>query len=97
MRLEFADRSLRERSVNVALAERSWGVPVARKYVVRLSQLKSAPSRADLMALRALRLHPLRGGREGQWAIDLHSRWRLVVSFDADTVIIEEVSNHYGD
>jgi len=48
--------------------------------------------------MRHLRLHQLTGDRQGQWALDLTERWRLVVGVPApDTVMIEEVSQHYGD
>ncbi len=42
-------------------------------------------------------MHPLAGRHKGHYAIDLHGRWRLIVSIDNETIRIEEVSNHYGD
>jgi toxin HigB-1 len=63
--------------------------------------LKAANTRADIQANRPLRLHPLRGKREGQFAIDLIKKsWRLILTFrkeEVEIVRIEEVSNHYDD
>ncbi len=53
----------------------------------------------DVQGMQSLRLHRLRGQREGQWAIDLNSGWRLLVTYDEGeaTVLVQEVSNHYDD
>lgn len=78
---------------------RDWGPAVARAYVKRLLLLKSLDSFADVRRFAQFRAHPLRGRRSGQWALELHGRWRLIVIplNDEDGVMIEEVSNHYGD
>jgi plasmid maintenance system killer protein len=55
---------------------------------------------ADLYAIGALRLHPLTGPRQGQLAMTLKWRWRLIVTVGSDTmtvVRVEEVSKHYDD
>lgn len=49
----------------------------------------------DLFAFASLRLHPLTGERQGQYAMTLVGRWRLIVSLEGSIVVIEEVSNHY--
>ena len=62
--------------------------------------LKAAKAADDLYKVAALRFHPLTGDRQGQHAITLVDRWRMVVTFqdDALTVVrIEEVSAHYGN
>jgi proteic killer suppression protein len=54
----------------------------------------------DLFRMPPLRFHPLKGDREGQFALTLIDRFRLIVSFpdqDRKTVQVEEVSAHYGD
>jgi plasmid maintenance system killer protein len=78
-------------------ATRQWGPLVARRYSHRLQVLRSFAWR-DLLELRSLRLHPLRGERAGSYAADLTGRWRLLFSREGDEyLVIEEVSNHYGD
>jgi len=97
MEVEFANRRLQERFERYLEAARAWGEPVARKYVQRVREVQAASSVAELQALRSLRLHPLKGGRTGEWSIDLHGRWRMIVKFEGQEVRIEEVSNHYDD
>ena len=62
--------------------------------------LKQAKSADELSKVAALRFHPLKGDRKGEYGITLIDRWRMVVSFrdDALTIVrIEGVSAHYGD
>ena len=49
--------------------------------------------------IRSLRLHPLKGARKGELSIYLTGRWRLIVTpgDTEESVIIQEVSNHYDD
>ncbi len=71
---------------------------MGRKYVQRIGILHAARSFADLYTIRSLRLHPLGGEHQGQFALTLHDRWRLiVVPGEGDVVRVEEVTNHYGD
>jgi proteic killer suppression protein len=79
---------------------RAWGEKIARRYVQRVDALYEVETAKDLFALRSLRLHPLKGDRQGQHAIRLDETWRLVVRFAGDRltiVTVEEVSKHYGD
>lgn len=81
-------------------AQREWGEKVARRYIERVNILKSAKSAADLYKIASLRFHPLKGDKEGLYALTLIDRWRMEVSFkdEALTVVsVEEVSQHYGD
>lgn len=82
------------------VARRAWGPKIARCYVQRVDALYAAETARDLFALRALRLHPLKGDRQGQHAIRLDDAWRMVVRFDGERltiVTVQEVSKHYGD
>lgn len=42
-------------------------------------------------------MHPLAGRLKGRYAIELHGRWRLIISITDESIRIEEFSNHYGD
>lgn len=99
MRVVFRSNQLRRAYEESAQATRRWGAPVARKYIQRLEVLFAATAFNDAKQVRSLRVHPLEGGHEGQWALDLTERWRLIVtpSDDGKAVTIEEVTNHYGD
>ena len=60
----------------------------------------AAESIEDLHRIPVLRVHGLKGDRQGQYALWLTARARLIVTFTGEaqtTVRIEEVSKHYGD
>ena len=58
-----------------------------------LDALDAAPSLAALQPLQAVRLHALKGARQGQWAMTVNARWRVTFRFDdgnAHDVAIED-------
>jgi len=94
----FASRQLLDCYEQSDKAVRKWGPDVGRRYIARVQALYAANKFGDLFTLRSLGMHELKGGREGQYAIILHGRWRLVVVPEAeDTVRVKEVTHHYGD
>lgn len=72
---------------------------VARKYVQRVDQLLDAETLQDIRQLRFMRLHALTGRRQGQYAVDLTGRWRLIVEIHeaSNSLEVLEVTNHYED
>jgi len=96
----FRTTKLRKCYEGQAAAQRAWGVAVARAYVRCIEILKAVETLQAVAAFRHLRLHPLKGDRQGQHAIALDNRWRLIVTFEKGPparVRIEEVSRHYED
>lgn len=76
---------------------RSWGQAAGKGYVrvVRIST--AVRDFRDLYSLSQLRLHALHGGRSGEYAMTLSGRWRVIVTLGEPGVVVEEVTNHYGD
>lgn len=100
MRVEFRTAQLRRCYERLAVGTRQWGKAVARRYVQRIGILNACETPDDLSKIPPLKFHPLKGDRQGQFAMVLQGRWRPIVSFPADppkTVRVEEVSKHYGD
>lgn len=99
MRVTFANRRLRRCFEDSGIAQRQWSVAVARKYIQRVQWIIDAANFNALYNIRSLRLHPLSGQRADQFAISLNYRWRIVLAYDKaeETVLIVEVTNHYGD
>ncbi|OGQ95094.1 MAG: Killer protein [Deltaproteobacteria bacterium RIFOXYD12_FULL_57_12] len=52
----------------------------AQKLRIRLAALDTATCIED-MDLLGLRLHPLKGDRQGLWAVDVSKNWRIVFEF----------------
>ena len=99
MRVSFANRRLRRNYGNFASASRDWGATVARRYVERVETLRETEQFHLLYPIRRLRLHRLSGRRSGQFSIVLDRRWRLIITYleSEETIVIEEVTNHYDD
>lgn len=79
MKINFKDKKLREICEKQAVAERKLGAACARKLRSRLGDLDAAERVADLVAGNP---HPLKGDRQGEFALELAGGWRLVFSPD---------------
>ena len=99
MEVVFRTRQLQRNYEDVTRAISDWGYDVGKRYVRRVDELRRTHDFHELYNIPALRLHPLRGSRAGELSIYLTGRWRLIVTRGntAQSIIIEEVSNHYDD
>lgn len=100
MQVNFRTRKLCKQYESGKEAVKAYGPEVGRKYVQRINIIRQTRTLAELQALPGLRCHPLKGDRQGQWAVNLTGFVRLIFTFEDDeltVVCIEEVSKHYGD
>ncbi len=100
MKVKFRTGKLEKCFLQSKQAVREYGDKVGRKYIQRISIIKTTTSLDDLMKLPGLRCHPLKGDREGQYAIKLTGFYRLIFTMDGDNLniaMIEKVSKHYDD
>ena len=100
MQIQFRTKKLEKQYVQHKLAVKAYGNEVARKYIQRINIIKYAKDFDELSGLPGLRCHPLKGDREGQYAINLTGFYRLIftiVGESLEIVQIEEVSKHYDD
>lgn len=66
----------------------------APKLLVILGALNTAAS-ATNMSFPGAQLHPLKGGRKGQWAVSVSGNWRVVFEFDgANATNVDLVDYH---
>lgn len=66
----------------------------AKRLRLILALLNDAKQLGDLDA-PALRLHALKGGREGFWAITVQANWRVVFRFkDGDVSVVDYFDYH---
>lgn len=73
---------------------------VPQIYIERVNIIKHARNIDELLQLPGLRCHPLKGDREGQFAVNLTGFYRLIFTLHGDELeiaTIEEVSKHYDD
>lgn len=99
MQISFATPTLRRCYEDYDTASRLWGPDVGRRYIGRVNVLREARTLGDLATPRSLHLHPLHGERDGQYAINIDQRWRLIFTHvkESGDIRVEEVTNHYGD
>ena len=84
--------------MSLSEASRLFGVAMGRKYIQRLAVLRAADNFSQLYGLRALRLHPLKGDRAGQYAITLTGNYRLIIEkVKEDKVRIMDVEDYHGN
>lgn len=98
MELDFASNRLNDAAISLSEASRLFGVPIGRKYIQRLAILRAVEKFSQLYGFQALRLHPLKGNRTGQYAITLTGNYRLIVEkIREDKINIMEVEDYHGD
>ena len=99
MEVTFRTRQLRPCYEESARAIRRWGPEAGKKFITRIKQLHAVSDFQQAYNIRAARLHALKGSNRGELSITLTGRWRLIVTKgeSEDSVIIEEVSNHYDN
>ena len=100
MDVEFRSRKMRKQYEDHREAEKAHGKEVARRYIERVNIIREARDMDELKRLPGLRCHPLKGDREGQWAMKLTGFHRLIFSLQGkrlEIARIEEVSKHYDN
>ena len=98
MKIEFSSHRLADASVSLSEASRLFGVPIGRKYLQRLAVLRATDKFTQLYGHQALRLHPLKGNKTGQYAITLTGNCRLIMEqVEEERVRIMDVEDYHGD
>ncbi len=97
MKVSLRTRELERCFTESQRATKKWGPNVGRKYIARIGALNAATTLEDIRSTRSLGFHPLTGNRDGQHAITLTGRSRLILEVDEKnkTILIKEVTNHY--
>lgn len=100
MKVKFRTNTLKKQYENSKKAISSYGEQVARKYIERINIIKKSNNIDELIAIRTLKCHPLKGADKGKWSIKLTGFMRLIFTLQGEKleiVKIEEVSKHYDD
>lgn len=100
MIVKFRDNTLKNLYLKKNYAFKTLGAQVAKKYIQRINIIQAVENLDGLIQLPALRCHPLKGNRKGQYAINLTGFYRLIFTVEGNMLniaMIEEVSKHYDD
>ena len=97
MHVAFRTRQLERCALNRTEAIKKWGRDVGSRYPNRIAELLAAPSWEALEALHSLGLHPLAGDRQGQHAIRITGKWRIILDRGGaeDEIIILNVEDYH--
>lgn len=61
----------------------------------RLAALDVAGALSDLSPLKSVNLHPLKGDRKGQWAININGPWRICFRFKDGNAWDVEITDYH--
>jgi proteic killer suppression protein len=86
----FASHKLEKASNREREGDRMWGPESARKVRRRLAELAAADSLAVVAKYPPARLHPLKGNRKGQFAVDVKHPFRLIFEPYHDPIPMKE-------
>ena len=85
MEIVYKNNRLENSLTNDKEMLKSYGV-LAKKIKQRMTQLKEADNLSVISKLPALRLHPYKGDRMGEWSIDIMENWRIIFEIDQDPI-----------
>ena len=100
MQVRFRTRKLENAYKDYRNAEKAYGRQVARRYIQRVNIIWKMRDIENLKQQRSLRCHKLKGNLQGQWAVKLTGRYRLIFALKGEQLEIariEEISKHYDD
>ena len=85
-------------SVSISEASRLFGVPIGRKYIQRMAIIRAVEKFSQLYGFQALKLHPLKGNRAGQYSMTLTGNYRLILEkIREDKARIVDVEDYHGN
>ena len=98
MELEYSSNRLASAGVSLSEAGRIFGVTIGRKYIQRLAVLRATDKFTQIYGYQALKMHPLKGNRAGQYSMTLTGNYRLIIEkIQEDRVRIIDVEDYHGD
>lgn len=77
MKIKYKNNKLEKSLTNDKELIKLYG-ELAKKIKERMKQLTAAENLSVIAMLHALRLHPYKGNRAGEWSIDIKDNWRIV-------------------
>ena len=111
MEISYTNKDIEEQSTNLSRAKKDFPDKIAKKLHKTINFIEAATSLAVIKGHAPFNFHPLKGKREGQYAIDIDGRksaYRLILQFDGynneqifgtptliEGIQIKEVSKHY--
>ena len=100
MEFRFSDRKLEKLYTEGADAHK-YPEGVVDAFLRRVRRIDAAKDERDLRVPASVHFEKLKGDRAGSCSMRLSDRWRLILRIVVEegqkTVVIDEITQHYGD
>ena len=100
MEFRFSDRKLEKLYTKEADAHK-YPEGVVDAFLLRVRRIDAAKDERDLRVPASVHFEKLKGKYAGSYSMQLKGRWRLIlriaVEEDRKVVVIDEITQHYGD
>ncbi|HBX5699397.1 MULTISPECIES: type II toxin-antitoxin system RelE/ParE family toxin [Enterobacteriaceae] len=73
------------------------GIPqqLSQRLKLILTALSTATTLQDMMDLKALRCHPLKGDRQGEYSLEVNGNWRVVFKLEEPNVFDVDLEDYH--
>ena len=92
MRISYKTRKLEKQFSSAKEISKNFGVN-AKRVSQRKAELESADNLEILMQIPAANCHPLKGDRDGEWALDVSKNHRIIFEIDHDPIPTKETGS----
>ncbi|MHC4443131.1 MAG: type II toxin-antitoxin system RelE/ParE family toxin [Planctomycetota bacterium] len=100
MEFRFSDAKL-EKLYTSGVGARNYPAGVVDSFLRRVRHIDAAKDERDLRVPVSVHFEKLKGDYEGKYSMRLKDRWRLVLRIVIEegrkVVVIDEITQHYGD
>lgn len=82
MHIEYRDKDVKEICTNLCTAKKKYPEKIAKKLMRTINFIENAESLQDVIQYQPFHFHNLKGGKKGQYAIDIDGRrsgYRLII------------------
>lgn len=91
LKIKFKSNKLGKICTDSSVTRKTYNLEMAEKIAQRMEELEAADSVDMLLQFQIGRCHPLKGNRQGQFAMDLVQPFRLVFEKVKNTVQIVKI------
>ncbi|MGL5125806.1 MAG: type II toxin-antitoxin system RelE/ParE family toxin [Fusobacteriaceae bacterium] len=77
MEIQYRDSKIEKICIIMKEAKKRHG-DLAEKIHLRIKQLLAVANLEEAIAIRSMRLHPLKGDREGEYSVSLNGNYRMI-------------------
>lgn len=91
LEIYYKTKKLQKECENYRQSNCSYGTEMAIKIAQRINEIKSADTVENLVKFSIGRCHPLKGDRQGEYAMDLVHPYRLIFVVKNETIQIAKI------